>query len=146
LEQFRGWLDPLEAAITATPEDDIRGFDIYDRPPVAAWGEGRVTLLGDAAHPLTTNLSQGGCLAIEDGVVLARCLGDADSHDAATALRAYESARIARTTRIVKRSWRIAGLGRWKHPAALALRDRLMSVVLRGPALKDHRRFAASDF
>jgi 2-polyprenyl-6-methoxyphenol hydroxylase-like FAD-dependent oxidoreductase len=145
LQQFRGWLEPLEAAITATPEDDIRGFDIYDRPPLAAWGEGRVTLLGDAAHPLTTNLSQGGCLAMEDGVVLARGLADG-SADVATGLRAYEQTRIARTTPIVNRSWRIAGLGRWKHPVATTLRDGIFRIALRGPGLKDHRSFAASDF
>ena len=56
--RYRGWAGPIGAAIEATPEERIFGFDIYDRLPVERWGTGLVTLLGDAAHPLTTNLSQ----------------------------------------------------------------------------------------
>lgn len=144
LDQFQGWMEPLEKAITATPEDDITGFDICDRPPVRAWGSGRVTLLGDAAHPMTTNLSQGACLAMEDGVVLARCLDK--TADLARALREYERVRIERTTAFVNRSHRIAGMGAWKQPAVTAVRDRVMSFALGGPDLKHHRQFAASGF
>src|SRR5207248_8386733 len=48
-----GWHEPIEAAIAATSEDVISGTGIYWRKPVKRWGEGRVTLLGDAAHPMT---------------------------------------------------------------------------------------------
>src|ERR1700720_3570214 len=53
--------------------------DIYDREPLPLWSENRITLLGDAAHPMTPNLGQGGCQAIEDAVVLAACLGNSIS-------------------------------------------------------------------
>jgi 2-polyprenyl-6-methoxyphenol hydroxylase-like FAD-dependent oxidoreductase len=143
LQQFQGWMEPLEAAIAATPEEEISGFDICDRPPLKTWGTGRVTLLGDAAHPLTTNLSQGACLAMEDGVVLGRCLASAG--EVQSSLREYERLRLARTTPFVKRSWRIAGMGGWKLQPAMAARDTIMKLVLGGPGLKEHRAFAASD-
>jgi 2-polyprenyl-6-methoxyphenol hydroxylase-like FAD-dependent oxidoreductase len=47
---------------------------MYDRAPIAHWGRGACHLLGDAAHPMTPNLGQGGCQAIEDAVVLASLL------------------------------------------------------------------------
>jgi salicylate hydroxylase len=71
------------------------------REPLTRWGEGRVTLLGDAAHPTLPFLAQGACMAIEDALVLARCLAD-NLADAAEALRRYEQLRIARTGRIVR--------------------------------------------
>ena len=51
--------------ITETPKDMILQRDIYDRDMIYCWGIGRVTLLGDAAHPMLPNLGQGGCMAIE---------------------------------------------------------------------------------
>ena len=72
LERFKGWPEPIPTVIDATPEEQIIGLPIFDRKPVTSWGRGRVTLLGDAAHPMTTNTSQGGNQAIEDGVLLGR--------------------------------------------------------------------------
>lgn len=57
LQRFMGWHEPVAAVIGATEETAILRNDIYDRPPTGRWGEGRVTLLGDAAHPMTPNLS-----------------------------------------------------------------------------------------
>ena len=63
--------------VEAAEEGTILRTDIYDREPLGErWGIGRVTLLGDAAHPMTPNLGQGACQAIEDAVVLALCLGE----------------------------------------------------------------------
>ena len=74
---LRGWSGPVPALIEATEEPAILRTDIYDRdPPRKRWGEGRLTLLGDAAHPMTPDLGQGACQAIEDALELARCLGD----------------------------------------------------------------------
>lgn len=141
LEAFRGWEHPIEAAIEATPEETIVGFDIFDRPPVERWGSGRVTLVGDAAHPMTTNLSQGGCQALEDAVVLARCLRE--NGDVPGALRAFEASRIPRTSPLVKQSYRIARMGGIRNPVGCALRDRLMGLTLGTVALKSHRAFLA---
>ena len=72
---------------------------LCDREPVSRWTEGRVTLLGDAAHPMLQYLAQGGCMAIEDAVVLARSLGDAKG-DYNAAFLAYQRERYLRTTRV----------------------------------------------
>jgi 2-polyprenyl-6-methoxyphenol hydroxylase-like FAD-dependent oxidoreductase len=68
-ELFRGWADPVPELIATTSQ--LLQNDIVDRPPTRAWSVGRIGLIGDAAHPTTPNYGQGGCQAIEDGVVLA---------------------------------------------------------------------------
>ena len=122
LELLRGWYEPARAAVAATDEEKILRTDIYDREPLRGdWGEGCVTLLGDAAHPMTPNLGQGACQAIEDAVVLARCL---EGMTTEADLRRYEGCRAARTATIVERS-RL--MGRWFHqlqsPLLCGLRD-----------------------
>jgi 2-polyprenyl-6-methoxyphenol hydroxylase-like FAD-dependent oxidoreductase len=139
LERFAGWQEPVAAAIAATSPEDIARLQIYDRAPLSIWGVGRVTLLGDAAHPMTTNLSQGACQVLEDAVALARCVREHD--DVGAALRSYEQLRIARTSPVVTQSRRIARLGAFKHPLACALRNRATAFALDGPALRAHRRF-----
>jgi 2-polyprenyl-6-methoxyphenol hydroxylase-like FAD-dependent oxidoreductase len=143
LERFADWQAPLTAAIAATPEESIARLRIYDREPLSSWGVGPVTLLGDAAHPMTTNLSQGACQALEDAAALAHSLRGTDGVEAA--LRSYEQTRIRRTSPIVKQSSRIARLGAWKRPLACAARNRIMAAALSGPALKAHRRFVAAE-
>jgi salicylate hydroxylase len=72
---------------------------LFSRPPMSKWSKGRVTLLGDACHPALPFLAQGACMAIEDGLVLARAL--ASYNDPEIALTKYEDARIARTSQMV---------------------------------------------
>jgi 2-polyprenyl-6-methoxyphenol hydroxylase-like FAD-dependent oxidoreductase len=141
LERFAGWQEPLVAAIAATPPEGIARLQIYDRAPLSSWGVGRVTLLGDAAHPMTTNLSQGACQVLEDAAALARCLRGGD--DLVAALRSYEQMRIQRTTPIVKQSARIARVGALRNPLLCALRNRATAFALGGPGLKAQRRFVA---
>ena len=107
--------------LEATPESAILRNDCADRPPAARWGDGAVTLLGDAAHPMTPNLGQGACQAIEDAIVLADCL--ADAADPITALRRYERARIPRTARIVAESRRFGAVAQLENRVACGLRD-----------------------
>jgi 2-polyprenyl-6-methoxyphenol hydroxylase-like FAD-dependent oxidoreductase len=71
---FRGWHEPIEALIAGSQDDSILRNDVYDMEPLPRWSNRRVTLMGDAAHPMTPNLGQGACQAIEDAVVLASCL------------------------------------------------------------------------
>lgn len=96
------WSFPVPDLISSADEEVIVVRGVHDRPPRTTWSRGRVTLLGDAAHPMTNSLGQGANTALEDAVVLARCL--AASHDPVDALRTYEQERIPRTTRIVLRS------------------------------------------
>ncbi|MBE0613379.1 MAG: 3-hydroxybenzoate 6-monooxygenase [Burkholderiales bacterium] len=72
---------------------------LCDRDPISQWTSGSVTLLGDAAHPMLQYLAQGACMAIEDAVVLARILADANG-DYNAAFLAYQQQRYLRTTRV----------------------------------------------
>jgi zeaxanthin epoxidase len=71
MEIFGHWSDKVTDLIMATPEEDVLRRDIYDRPPIFKWTDGRVALLGDSAHAMQPNLGQGGCMAIEDAFQLA---------------------------------------------------------------------------
>ncbi|HEX5475834.1 MAG TPA: FAD-dependent monooxygenase [Vicinamibacterales bacterium] len=124
---FRGWHAPIEALIEATAETAILRSDIYDRPVISRWSAGRVTLLGDAAHPMTPNLGQGACQAIEDAVALAKCLREGGPADAA--LRCYEQARAPRANAFVRRSRRLGRMAQWQQPAAVWLRDAVVAAA-----------------
>ena len=65
MDLFGNWCNEVIALISETPENMILQRDIYDRDLINTWGIDRVTLLGDAAHPMQPNLGQGGCMAIE---------------------------------------------------------------------------------
>ena len=77
-----------------------RRWATADREPVGRWSYGRVTLLGDAAHPMMQYLAQGACMALEDAVTLGEALG-AEGGDFERAFARYERARITRTARVV---------------------------------------------
>jgi 2-polyprenyl-6-methoxyphenol hydroxylase-like FAD-dependent oxidoreductase len=125
LDLFSGWHAPIPNLIAATDEAVILRNDIYDRPPLEEWGTGLITLLGDAAHPMTPNMGQGACQAMEDAVVLRNCLL---AHGPETALRLYEQERIERTTKFVRQSRRIGQVGQLEGPTVAALRDMLLKV------------------
>ena len=135
---FACWHAPVPALIEATAAAAILRNDIYDRDPVDRWRYGRVTLLGDAAHPMTPNLGQGGCQAIEDAVVLARCLGEGGPVDAS--LRRYESRRVARTKFIVNASRRIGRAFQLESPVFCRLRDVALRMM---PVSMSYRSLAA---
>ena len=76
-----------------------RRWIIADRAPIRHWGRGRVTLLGDAAHPVLQSFAQGACMAIEDGVVLGESVAQAEG-DFAAGFARYAKARLLRTARL----------------------------------------------
>ena len=135
LEMFSGWHEPVEELIEATSESDIRRDDVYDREPLKCWAKGRVTLLGDAAHPMTPNLGQGACQAIEDAVVLAGSLREEPNVEGA--LKLYEANRTGRTAAIVRLSRRMGRVGQLEHPLLCRLRD---ETVKRMPDLVQRRQ------
>jgi 2-polyprenyl-6-methoxyphenol hydroxylase-like FAD-dependent oxidoreductase len=127
LELFADWHAPIPALIAAADDRVILRNDIYDRPGLQRWGEGRVSLLGDAAHPMTPFLGQGACQALEDAVVLGDCM--AQTADVPNALRRYEQTRIRRANMFVRQS-RIAGrVARLEHPIAAGLRNALLRRI-----------------
>jgi salicylate hydroxylase len=95
--EFDGWdprlVDLIQAA--GTPGR----WALLDRPPLAGWSDGSVTLLGDAAHPMFPFFAQGAAQAIEDAAVLADCLAEGAASPA-KAVQRYEALRIPRTTRL----------------------------------------------
>lgn len=96
---FRGWHEDAQLLISLL--DAPLQWALMGREPLARWGEGRVTLMGDACHPTLPFLAQGACMAIEDALVLARCLA-ANAAAPQRALRRYEELRMDRTARIVR--------------------------------------------
>ncbi|WP_131736990.1 FAD-dependent monooxygenase [Actinomadura roseirufa] len=125
-EAYRDWPDPVPRIVESTAEEAILPIDIFDRPPDRAggWGRGRVVLIGDAAHPMTLNLSQGAGQAIEDAVALVRLLSSHDSVPAAVA--ALEDLRLERVAGMVKTAWTIGAMGRWRSGPLCAGRDLFM--------------------
>ena len=109
---FEGWHDDVHAMIRGIPAPNK--WALMVRPPMARWTVERVTLLGDACHSMVPFLAQGAVMAIEDGLVLARCL---EANAVPVALARYEDARRERTRRTVEGS--AANIRRF-HNRALA--------------------------
>ena len=107
--------------IDQTPSDSIIRNDILDLPPKKNWGQGLCTLLGDAAHGATPHLAQGGCMALEDALVLAWSL--LKNSDEKQALRTFEKKRYARTTAVIRESRFLGKIAHWHHPFLTKVRD-----------------------
>ncbi|MEV0357930.1 FAD-dependent monooxygenase [Nocardia sp. NPDC050697] len=121
LRLYAGWAPEVRACIEQTDEDAILAVPAQDRPPLTAWGRGRVTLLGDAAHPMLPALAQGANAAIEDAVVLAAALRSAV--DPALGLRRYERARIERSAMFVDGSRALSRIEQTTGGTLVALRN-----------------------
>jgi salicylate hydroxylase len=98
LNDFRGWHDDVHAMIRNIDVPYKWGLAL--RPTMDAWSKGRVTLLGDACHPMVPLLAQGANMALEDGLVLARAI-EKYPDDPQTALARYEAARRKRANKVV---------------------------------------------
>lgn len=102
LAEFEGWTPWVLRFMEQVPPNQLFKWGLFDREPLAAWTQGQVTLLGDAAHPVLPFLGHGAVLAIEDGVVLARAVAASGSVE--EALRRYEGARRERAAFVVHES------------------------------------------
>jgi len=100
LQDFAGWHEDVQTMIRLAPS--LLKWALARRDPIPQWTQGRVTLLGDAAHATLPFLAQGAVHSIEDGTVLARCLEGVAAIDVPAALQRYEAARIERTSRMVR--------------------------------------------
>lgn len=143
LRWLGNWHQPIPDVIGATDPKAIIKTGIYDRRPAKKWSKGNCTLLGDAAHPLTPNVGQGGCFAIEDAVVLARCL----SHCSAPAMAfgLYERLRHGRTARVTNFSRHFGVVGQWKNPGAVWFRNILLRLTPERVATKGYVKFVSYD-
>lgn len=127
VDLFRDDRGPAVDIIRATDEV-FAGWNTYDLPAVPRWYRGRMIVIGDAAHATAPSIGQGAAMAVEDAVVLARCLRDAP--DPAAAFRTYERLRRARVERVVEQGRRTGG---WKAlgPLTRVPRDLVMGLAMR---------------
>lgn len=120
LAAFPGWHPSLLTLLAAT--ERCYKWAMLDREPLARWGVGRVTLLGDAAHPMLPFLAQGGAMAMEDGFVLAAAL-QRQPQDVPAALQRYEALRKERATRVQEGSRARSDVCQYVSPWAQFRRD-----------------------
>jgi 2-polyprenyl-6-methoxyphenol hydroxylase-like FAD-dependent oxidoreductase len=124
LERFGDFMDPVSTLIEQTDEAAVGRQKIYGEQPVERWGVGRFTLLGDAAHPLTTVLGQGAGQALEDAMVFSQCLSLGG--DPQASLREYELRRIQRTGEIMKLIGRLSSAASEETPRRTWVRDQIL--------------------
>ena len=119
------WSATPRALLAAPPH--WQKWALYDRAPLARWGTGAVTLLGDAAHPMLPYLAQGAAMAIEDAAVLAQRLAETRDNPAA-AMRGYERQRRSRTARAQRAARRNGTIYQLGGPAA-SLRSLALAAI-----------------
>jgi len=118
--EFAGW-DPRIESLLSQVQTTFR-WALYDREPLPTWTKGRLTLLGDAAHPMLPHLGQGANQSIEDGMALATILARANRQNIPAALLAYDRLRRERVA-LVQRGARENGLRYDSAYADLGVRD-----------------------
>jgi len=120
LKTYKDWNPAITQIIENT--ELLYKWALYDREPLRQWTDGRVTLLGDAAHPMLPYLAQGACMAIEDAYALAALL---EKHEDSVpgALKAYETLRQPRTARVQRNSSARARTNELTSPFARFKRD-----------------------
>jgi 2-polyprenyl-6-methoxyphenol hydroxylase-like FAD-dependent oxidoreductase len=122
-QRFRDWHDPIPQLVAATGQDALLRHDVYYlRARLPSFVQGRVALLGDAAHAVTPDIGQGACLAIEDALVLAATI---EEHGIDDGLRAYDTIRRPRTERMARFSGRLGTVLQTSNRAAIVIRDTL---------------------
>ena len=132
-EAYAGFHPDVQAVLAACPE--VHKWALYERDPLAKWCEGSVLLMGDACHPMTPYMAQGAAMALEDSVVLARIMAQADTKDWPQAFKLFEQCRKPRASMIQKASsanqwmqkktnpdW-VYGYNAWKVPLVPDLQD-----------------------
>jgi 2-polyprenyl-6-methoxyphenol hydroxylase-like FAD-dependent oxidoreductase len=124
MRRFSGWHEPIAAVADASDENAILRNDVYYLEPLPRWSDGRVVLVGDAAHATTPGVGQGAAQAIEDAVVLADRLATSD--DVATALTGYEAIRRPRAEAVLTVSRRADKAAQLASPLGWRLRNALV--------------------
>jgi 2-polyprenyl-6-methoxyphenol hydroxylase-like FAD-dependent oxidoreductase len=129
---FKGDRGPILDIIRATPQI-VSGWNTYDFPKVPKWFNDRMVIVGDAAHATSPSSGQGASQAIEDAVVLAKCLRDVPH--TRDAFARFEQLRRERVERVVAQGRR-NGTGKAPGPVGAWIRDLVMPAVMRQIARK----------
>jgi 2-polyprenyl-6-methoxyphenol hydroxylase-like FAD-dependent oxidoreductase len=135
LRRFSGWHEPIATVAEAADESAILRNDVYYLDPLPRWSQGRLVLIGDAAHATTPGVGQGAAQAIEDAVVLADRL--AGGGDLRAALGEYESIRLPRAEAVLKMSRRADKAAQLESPLGWRLRN---AVARRLPERAQRRK------
>lgn len=120
--------------IESTPEENIIRSDINDFVPISQWWKGKVALLGDAAHATTPNLGQGGCQAVEDAYVIAKCLRGNSTIE--KAFEQYQNIRYEKAVHVVNLSWSFGKMTNIGNPFLQSLRNGFMRLMPGSMAIK----------
>jgi 2-polyprenyl-6-methoxyphenol hydroxylase-like FAD-dependent oxidoreductase len=135
---FENWTFPIPDLVKHTSQDTILYHPIYDIKPFRGWSDQRVILIGDAAHPTTPNLGQGGCIAIEDGYILAELISEISHHNDLSKKSApvindilmhFENIRFKRVKKIQTESYRIGKLGQKSNRFVINVRNVVVKIL-----------------
>lgn len=121
--------DPLPITEIITNAEQISCYPIYDIPFLKQWHKGNVCLIGDAAHATAPHIGQGASLALEDTIVLAKCIRDIPNIN--DAFKMFQSLRQERAEHIVKSARKTGDTKMTKNPIKLFFRDTLLSFFIK---------------
>jgi len=138
-ELFNTWHEPIPSLLRGTPEAAVLPTPVYFRAPPKWITRGRVVLIGDAAHPMTPDLGQGGCQAIEDAVVLAECISTS-GENIESALNDFAKRRMGRIRRVVREARQLGVVMAENHQSLTHLRTAVLRLT---PASFSERRLSA---
>jgi salicylate hydroxylase len=142
--EYAGWDKPVQDTINAL--DETFRWGIYDRAPLPYWSKGRITLMGDAAHPMVPHIGQGAGQAIEDGFTLAVLLQGCSADHVAGRLKLYETFRLERTRRVQALARAAGKLYRSEHQNPSERAERMREWMAQGTWVFEHdAERAASD-
>jgi 2-polyprenyl-6-methoxyphenol hydroxylase-like FAD-dependent oxidoreductase len=129
---FGDWHDPIPELIENT--DEILKNSLSDRVPHKGWTKGNMILIGDAAHPTTPNLGQGGCMAIEGSYLLAKCINKYGLSPNAYAI--YEKYQFPRSKKVTNESLKMGAMGQISNPILITLRNFFFKIMPSSIAMK----------
>jgi 2-polyprenyl-6-methoxyphenol hydroxylase-like FAD-dependent oxidoreductase len=126
LETFARWPKVITAVVETTDEGQVLRNDLYDRRPARTWSRQRVTLAGDAAHPMLPNAAQGACQALADAVALGSALSSGSIEDG---LKAYEAQRLRIANAVVSQAHQTARIVQSTNPLVCNVRNMIAAHV-----------------
>ena len=129
---FGNWHYPIPELIENT--ENILKNSLSDRIPHKGWTKGNITLIGDAAHPTTPNLGQGGCMAIEGAYLLAKCINKYGL--SSKAYEIYEKYQFPRSKEIISESLKLGKMGQITNPILITLRNFFFKIIPSRVAMK----------
>jgi 2-polyprenyl-6-methoxyphenol hydroxylase-like FAD-dependent oxidoreductase len=131
---FGRWHEPIPGLLASAAPPDVLRHDVAELAgPLPSLHRGRIALLGDAAHPMTPNLGQGACQALEDAAVIARLAAGTEPDEVPAMLARYTAARLPRTSNVVRWSRRAGTMTTWAAPPAVAFRNTAIWLAGRLP-------------